>query len=96
VAGNGAGELGYRLNQRRALQRPLSRLAPPLDGRFREARLSEVMRQQFRLGRSSAADIIEQNLGDATVQNSTPALEQIVISRVLNKRMLEAIFRFWR
>ena len=35
----GPGELRYGLNQRRALQRPLSRLAPPFDRGFDQARL---------------------------------------------------------
>ena len=47
-----AGQLLYCLDQCRAVQRPLSRLAPPFDGSFSEARLGEVMRQQLRLGRS--------------------------------------------
>ena len=52
----GTGELLDSFDQRRALQRPLSRFAPPFDGRFGEARLGEVVRQQLRLGRSVAAN----------------------------------------
>ena len=87
----GARELLCGFDQRRALQRPLSRFAPPFDGRFGHARLGEVMRQQLRFGRSGAGELVAQGLADAAVQNLAPALEQILISRVLNERVLEAI-----
>jgi len=37
----GASELCYGFNQRRTLQGPLCRFAPPLDGSFRQRRLTE-------------------------------------------------------
>ena len=52
-----ARELLRGFNQRRALQRPLSRFAPPFDRGFGQARLREVMRQQLRLGRSGGGEL---------------------------------------
>ena len=43
--GKGTGELRPSLHQRRALERPLSRFAPPLDRSLGKASLGEVMRQ---------------------------------------------------
>ena len=89
-------ELLCGFNQRRALQRPLSRFAPPFDRSLGQARLREVMREQLRLGRSGGGKLVAQNLGDAAVQDLAPALEQILVSRVLDQRVLEAIFGFGR
>ena len=44
------GELFYRFDQRRALKRPLSSLAPQDCGFLDQAGLGAVTRQQFRLG----------------------------------------------
>ena len=92
----GARELFNGFDQRRALQRPLSRFAPPFDRRFGKASLGEVMRQQLWLGRSGDGDVVAQHLGDAAVQNLAPALEQILIGRVLYERVLEPIIGFRR
>ena len=92
----GSGELRRGFNQRRALQRPLSRLRPPFDGRFGEARLAEVMCQQLGLDRSGGGEIIAQDLGDAAVQNLAPAFEQVLISRILDQAVFEAIIGFGR
>jgi hypothetical protein len=48
-----------------------------------------VMRQQLRLGRRGVGKMVAQNFGDAAVQHLTPALEQILISRILNERVLD-------
>src|SRR5262249_53195722 len=84
-------ELRYRFNQCRSLQRLLPRLAPPLNCRFGHAGLGEVMRQQFRFGRSSAGKFIAKGFAGATVQSWARALEKILKSRVLNERVLETI-----
>src|SRR5215469_6986136 len=76
--------------KRKAL-RPLSCLAPPFDSGLGHARLGEVMRQQFRFGRSGASKFVAQGFADAAVQSLAPTLEQILISRILNERVLEAI-----
>src|SRR5215472_13049749 len=49
------------------------------------------MRQYFRLGWRSVREAIAQNLGDAPMQHLPPALEEIFVGRILNKRVLEAI-----
>ena len=49
------------------------------------------MRQQFRSGRSGAGKFVAQGFADAAVQKLAPALEQILISRILNERVLEVI-----
>src|ERR1700692_3154536 len=87
--GNGTPELLYGFNQCRALQRPLPRYVPPFERGLGETCLGEVMRHQLRLDRRRGGEIAEQCLDDAAVQNLTPALEQILISRVLNQRVLE-------
>src|SRR5262245_21106567 len=68
-------ELLCGLDQRRALQRPLSCLAPPFDGRFDEPGLSEVMRQQLRRGRAGGGKIIAQGFADAAVQDPASTLK---------------------
>ena len=50
------------------------------------------MRQQLRFGRSAGCELVAQDLADAAVQNLAPALEQILVSRILNQRVLEAVF----
>ena len=54
------------------------------------------MRQQFRFGRSGAGKFVAQGFADAAVQKLAPALEQILISRILYERVLKAIARFGR
>ena len=41
--------------------------APPLDGSFRQRRLTEMMRQQFGFDRSAGRELIAQDLAHATV-----------------------------
>ena len=53
------------------------------------------MRQQFRLGRGGTGELVAQGSAHAAVQYQAPALQQILISSVLNERMLEAIVRIW-
>src|SRR6516225_9243606 len=69
---------------------------PPFDGLIDETRLGEVMSQQFWFGRGGADQIVAQCLSDAAVQNLAPALKQVLISRILNERMLKAVFGFRR
>jgi hypothetical protein len=54
------------------------------------------MREQLRLGRGGIGKPIAQNLSRAAVQSLPTALEQVLISRILNERMLKAVFRFGR
>ena len=68
----------------------MPRFAPPFDGRFDLPRLREVVRQQFGLG-GSCGRVIEQCFGDAAVQNLAPAPQQILVGRVLDEGVFEAI-----
>src|SRR5262245_47222686 len=54
------------------------------------------MCEQLRLSCSSGGKLITQNLTRAVVQSLATALKQILISRILNKRVLEAVFGFRR
>ena len=54
------------------------------------------MREQLRLGCSSGGKLIAENLTCAAVQSLATALEQVLMSRILNERMLKAVFGFWR
>ena len=78
--------------ERRAAQRPVARLAPPFDGEVVKARFGEMMGDDFRLGRG-ALPLSDQDFRGATMQRLAAALEQAVVGRILNQRMLEAIVR---
>ena len=54
------------------------------------------MREQLRLGCNGGGKLIAQNLTRAAVQSLATALQQVLISRILNERMLEAVFGFRR
>src|SRR5438477_5030703 len=54
------------------------------------------MREHLRLGCSGGGKLIAQNLTRAAVQSLATALEQVFISRILNERMLKAVFGFRR
>ena len=88
--------MGDRLLEGGAAQRLVAGLAPPFDGGVGHARLREMMRQRFRLGRRRIGEAVAQNLGDAAVQNLAPALEQIFVGRVLDERVLEAVVALGR
>ena len=54
------------------------------------------MRQDLGLGGSNGWELIAQYLCHNPVQRLAPALEQILVSSVLDQRVLEAIFGFRR
>ena len=83
--------MGNAFNECRALQGSLSRFGPPLIAASIQTRVCKVMRQQFRFGCSVGGELVAKDLAHAAVQNLAPALEQILISRILNERVLEAI-----
>ena len=62
---------------------------------FLPRRLSEMVRQQLGLGLSRIGELVSQDFADKSVQDLAPALEQILVGSVLNKRVLEAICGFW-
>ena len=84
--------MGDGLLEGGAAQRLVAGLAPPFDGEVVEAGLGEVVGDDFRLGRSALGGIA-QDFGGATVQRLAAALEQAVVGRVLDQRVLEAIAR---
>ena len=94
--GDRACELLYRFRERRALQRALPRLAPPFDRRFGESSLREMMRQQFRLGCCPGREAVAQRFGNMAVQDLPSALEEVLISCVLDEGVLETVVRFRR
>ena len=86
--------MGDRLLEGRAAQRLVARLAPPFDGEIVETGLGEMMGDRFGLG---AARLVAQHLGRAAMQRLAAALEQALVGRVLDQRVLEAIVGLrWR
>ena len=84
--------MGDRLLEGRAAKSLVSRLAPPFDGVLIEARLCEMMGDDFRLA-SRALRVVAQDFGGPSVQRLAAALKQAVVGRILNQRVLEAIAR---
>ena len=80
--------MGYRLLEGGTAERLVARLPPPFDGEIVEAGLSKMMRDRF--GLSVGGD---QRLGRAAVERLAVALEQALIGRVLNQRVLESVVR---
>src|SRR6516162_3452428 len=81
-----------RLLKRGAVERHITGLAPPFDGEIVEAGLGEMMSDDFRLG-SGALRVVAQDFGGAAMQGLAAALEQALVGRVLDQRVLEAIGR---
>ena len=79
--------MGDRLLEGRAAQRLVARLAPPFDGEIVETGLGEMMGDRLGLGACAST----QHLGGAAMQRLAAALEQAVVGRVLDQRVLEAI-----
>ena len=85
--------MGDRLLEGRAAQRLVARLAPPFDREVVETGLGEMMGDRFGLGRSRS----RKDFGGAAMQRLAAALEQAVVGRVLDQRVLEAIVGLrWR
>src|ERR1700756_1690675 len=89
-------ELLRAFNKCVSRHRALSRCAPPFDGGFGHPCLREVMREKLRLGCSGGGKLIAQDLTRAAVQSLATALKQVLIGRILNERMLKAVFGFRR
>jgi hypothetical protein len=84
--------MGDRFLEGGAAKGLIARVAPPFDGEVVEAGLGEVMGDDLRLGRGALA-VLAQDFRGAAVQRLAAALEQAVVGRVLDKRVLEAIGR---
>jgi hypothetical protein len=85
-------EMGDRFLEGGAAKGLIARVAPPFDREVVEAGLGEVMGDDLRLGRGALA-VLAQDFSGAAVQRLAAALEQAVVGRVLDKRVLEAIGR---
>ena len=73
----------------------VARLSPPFDREIVEAGFREMMGDGFGLGRARSLDA--QEFGRAAMQRLPAALEQALVGRVLDQRMLEAIVSLrWR
>ena len=83
--------MGDRLLEGRAPQGLVARLAPPFDGEIVEARLCEMARDRLRLPLG-----LNKRLRRAPVQRLPAALQEAVVGRVLNQRMLKAVDRLRR
>src|SRR5580693_1222071 len=81
-----------RLLEGGAAQRLVARLAPPFDREFVEAGLSEMMGDDLRLGRRRLW-LPDQDFRRTAVQRLAAALEQALVGRVLDQRVLEAVVR---
>ena len=66
-------------------------LTPPFDCGLGHAGLGEVVRQYFRLGGGDGGELIAQSLRYAPMQGLAAALEQILVSCILNERVLKPI-----
>jgi hypothetical protein len=91
---DGFAEMCNRLLKGGTAQRLVAGLAPPFDRRINQTSLREMMRQHFGLSRRLVVEAIAQSLRYAAMQDLAPALQEILIGRVLNERVLEAIVAF--
>jgi hypothetical protein len=66
-----AGELRYRLNQRRAFERPLSRFAPQERGLLDQSGFGAVTRQQLGLAFGDLRELAFECFGDAGMEHAS-------------------------
>ena len=92
----GARELLCGFDQRRALQRPLSRFAPQARGLLDQPSLGAVTRQQLRLALGNLGELAFEGFGDAGVKRASRLAQQRAIGRVLHQGVLEQIGRMRR
>ena len=85
-----------RLLKGRAAKREIARLAPVFNRGLGEARLGEVMGDQFRFSLDDTREFFAQGFGDAPMQDLPPAPQQAFVGRVLHERVLEAVACFGR
>jgi hypothetical protein len=85
-----------RFGEGRAAERLIAGLAPIFDRRLGQAGFGEMMREYFRLRRRALRELIVQRLGGAAVKRLAAALQQILVRRVLDQCVLEAVFRLRR
>ena len=80
----GARELLCGFNQRRALQRPLSCLAPEARRLLDQAGLGTVPGQQLRLVRGNLRELTLERLSDAGVERASRPAQQHAVGRILH------------
>src|SRR5258706_13923980 len=81
----GTRELLYGFNQRRALQRSLSRFAPQAHRLLDQSGLGAMARQQLRLTLGDLRKVAFKGLGDAGMKRTSRLAQQRAIGRVLHK-----------
>ena len=84
-------ELLRSFDQRRALQRPLSRLAPEARRLLDQPGLGAVTRQQLGLVLGNLRELAFEGFGDAGMKRAARLAQQRAIGRVLHQRVLEQI-----
>ena len=92
----GARELLYGFDQRRALQRPLSRLAPQARRLLDQPGLGAVTRQQLGLVLGNLRELAFKSFGDASMKRASRLAQQRAVSRVLHQGVLEQVGRMRR
>jgi hypothetical protein len=86
-------EMRDRLLERRTVKRKVARPAPIFDRGPGEARLREVMGEQFGLGLDDVGEMLAQRLRDLLMQDLPPALEQAFVGGVADQSVLERVAR---
>ena len=76
-------ELTYRFDQRRAFQRPLSRLAKKVSGLLGQSSLGAVARKQFRLDFGNVWELTFQRYSDVSVQCAPRLAQQRPVGGIL-------------
>ena len=76
--------MGGRLLEGGAAQGLVAGPTPPFDRRLAEPGLSQMMGDEFRLGRGDRRELSAQGIGDLPVQDLPPAPEQGFVGRVLD------------
>ena len=89
-------ELRCSFDQRRALQRSLSRFAPQARGLIDQPSLGAMMRQQLRLALGDLGELAFKGFGDTGVKRASWLAQQRAIGRVLHQGMLEQVGRMRR
>ena len=92
----GALELFNGLDQRRALHRPLSRLAPQAHRLLDQPGLGAVTRQQLGLALGDLGELAFECFGDASMKRPSRLAQQRAVSRVLHQGVLEQVGRVRR
>ena len=83
--------MAYGFRSGRTPEGALACALPVIHGAFRQARLSEVMGEQLRLGFDRIRPPLLQHAGDARVQFPAWAAQQCGVCGILHERVLEHV-----